>query len=91
MKRRNFTSKFKTKVVLASLKEDKTLAELGQHYKLSPTQISKWKREFLAGAEQVFSDPKKQQKTEAETERDRLLKTIGELKVENDYLKKNLR
>lgn len=91
MKRRNFTSKFKTKVVLASLKEDKTLAELGQQYNLAPTQISKWKREFLAGAEQVFSSPTKQQKTEAESERDRLLKTIGELKVENDYLKKNLR
>ncbi|MEM6700012.1 MAG: transposase [Bacteroidota bacterium] len=91
MKRRNFTSKFKTKVVLASLKEDKTLAQLGQQYDLSPTQISKWKREFLAGAEQVFSSPNKQQKTQVETERDRLLKTIGELKVENDYLKKNLR
>lgn len=91
MKRRNFTSKFKTKVVLASLKEDKTLAQLGQQYNLAPTQISKWKREFLSGAEQVFSSPNKQQKTEVETERDRLLKTIGELKVENDYLKKNLR
>ena len=91
MKRRNFTSKFKTKVVLASLKEDKTLAELGQHYKLAPTQISKWKREFILGAEQVFSSPQKREKSEVETERDRLLKTIGELKVENDFLKKNLR
>lgn len=91
MKRRNFTSKFKTKVVLEAIKESKTLAEIGEHYKLAPTQISKWKKEFLSGAESVFSNGIKVQKSELETERDTLLKTIGELKVENDFLKKTLR
>ncbi|MFT4758716.1 MAG: transposase [Paraglaciecola sp.] len=90
MKRRNFTSKFKTKVVLEAIKESKTLAEIGQQYTLAPTQISKWKKEFLSNAESVFTNVKKSQKSEFGAERDSLLKTIGELKVENDFLKKTL-
>jgi len=91
MKRRNFTAKFKTKVVLEAIKEQKTLAQIAQHHSLAPTQISKWKKEFLSGAENVFSKGIKSPKSELETERDTLLKTIGELKVENDFLKKTLR
>jgi len=91
MKRRNFTAKFKTKVVLEAIKEQKTLAQIAQHHSLAPTQISKWKKEFLSEAENVFSKGVKSQKSELETERDTLLKTIGELKVENDFLKKTLR
>ncbi len=91
MKRRKFTSKFKTKVVLDSLKERSTLAELAQKHDLLPQQISSWKREFIDSAEQIFSRPVKSKKDEIESEKDKLLKAIGELKVENDYLKKNLR
>lgn len=91
MKRRKFTSKFKTNVVLTALKEHQSLSELAQKYELAPTQISKWKKEFLSGAESVFSKGQVSAKTEAELERDSLLRTIGELKVENDYLKKKLK
>ena len=91
MKRRKFTSKFKTKVVLDALKDRQSLAELAQKYELHPTQISAWKKEFVEGAEQVFKSGKKSPKTEAELERDRLLKTIGELKMDNDFLKDALR
>ena len=90
MKRRKFTAKFKTTVALAALKEQESLTDLAQKYKLAPTQISKWKKEFLSGAETVFSKASKPEKSAEETERDRLLKTIGELKVENDFLKKSL-
>ena len=91
MKRRKFTSNFKTKVVLEALKERESLTDLSQKHKLSPNQISKWKSEFLSGASEIFSSKKPSVQSEAEQERDRLLKTIGELKVENDYLKKNLK
>lgn len=91
MKRRKFTAKFKTKVVLESLKEAQSLSELAQKHELAPTQISKWKRDFLANAEQVFAKPAKSKQSEAEEERDRLLKTIGEQKVALDFLKKALR
>ena len=91
MKRRKFTPKFKTKVALEAVKESQSLSELAMKYELAPTQISKWKKEFLAGAETIFSGDTVSLKGEAETERDHLLKVIGELKVENDFLKKNLK
>jgi len=91
MTRRKFTSKFKLKVVLEALKERQTMAELAQKYELTPQQISIWKREFLDGAETVFDCSKRDQKSEAEIEKENLLKTIGELKVANDFLTKALR
>lgn len=91
MTRRKFTTKFKTKVVLEALKEQSSLADLAQKHDLHPQQISTWKREFLSNAESVFGSESKSKKTEAEEERDQLLKTIGKLKVENDFLKNALR
>jgi transposase len=91
MTRRKFTAAFKTKVVLEALKERESLAELAQKYELQPTQISAWKREFLDGASDVFEKGKKSKKSEAELEKDRLLKTIGEQKVAIDFLKDALR
>lgn len=88
--RRKFTSKFKTEVVLESLKERLTVAELAQRHKIHPTQINTWKREFLNKAEGVF-DGSSSTKSEEETEKDKLLKAIGKLKVENDFLKEALR
>lgn len=91
MKRRRFNPEFKTKVVLEALKERHTAQELADRFKIHPNQISKWKREFLDGATQVFEKgSSRTMKSEEEQERDRLLKTIGELKVENDFLKKRL-
>ena len=90
MKRRKFTPKFKTKVVLEVLKERDTVKQICQKYELSPQVVNSWKRDFLDGAESVFSSPLKDKKSESEEKEDRLLKTIGQLKVENDFLKKAL-
>jgi len=91
MTRRKFTSKFKAKVVLEALKERETVKELAQKFELSPQQINLWKREFLNGAEEVFAKGAKSQKSEAEQKEEQLLRTIGQLKVENDFLKNALR
>lgn len=91
MTRRKFTSKFKTKVVLEALKERISLAELAQKYELQPTQISTWKREFLEGAENVFESGKADKRSESDKEKAQLLQTIGQLKVEVDFLKDALR
>ncbi|MCV9386710.1 transposase [Reichenbachiella ulvae] len=91
MTRKKYTSKFKTKVVLEAIKEQSTVAELAQKYELAPQQINLWKREFLANAEGVFEKKGKSKKSQADDEKDQLLKTIGQLKVENDFLKDALR
>ena len=91
MTRRKYTSKFKTKVVLEALKERSSVAEMAQKFDLAPQQIHLWKREFLGGAESVFASKTKSKKTQAEEEKDQLLKSIGQLKVEVDFLKNALR
>jgi len=90
MKRRKFTSKFKTKIVLEALKERQSVSKLAQKHEVSPAQISSWKKEFLLNSESIF-EKKRPKINESEAERDRLLKAIGELKVENDFLKKILK
>lgn len=91
MTRKKYTSKFKTKVVLEAIKERASVADLAQKYELAPQQIHMWKREFLARAEEVFETKSKSKKARADEEKDALLKAIGQLKVENDFLKNALR
>ncbi|UWX57114.1 transposase [Chlorobaculum sp. MV4-Y] len=90
--RRKFTPEFKTKVVLEALSERLPMAELAQKHELHPNQITQWKREFLDKASDVFSKGKKARKTEQDyqQESEELYKTIGQLKVEVDWLKKKL-
>jgi transposase len=88
MTRRKHTSKFKFKVVLEALSERFTIQELGRKYEIHPAQITNWKTQFLKNGEGVFDTKVKDAKTEAQEKEERLLKTIGQLKVENDFLKK---
>ncbi|MDF0708280.1 transposase [Flagellimonas okinawensis] len=88
MTRRKHTSKFKFKVVLEALSERFTIQELGRKYDIHPAQITTWKAQFLKNGEGVFDNKVKDPKTESEEMEERLLKTIGQLKVENDFLKK---
>lgn len=90
--RRKFSAEFKTKVVLEALSERLTLTELAQKHEIHPNQITQWKREFLEKASDVFSKSEKTQKAEQDyqQESEQLYKTIGQLKVEVDFLKKKL-
>ena len=90
MSRRKFTSKFKTKVVLEVLKERETVKQVCQKYELSPQVLNSWKRDFLSNAESIFSSPSKNKKNEAQEKEERYLKTIGQQKMEIDFLKQAL-
>ena len=87
--RLKFTASFKTKVVLEALKERQTVQQLAEKHKLHPKQISAWKKEFLANAEQAFKDDHADAK-DHEKEKDELYKQIGQLQVENNWLKKKV-
>lgn len=86
-KRRKFSSAFKAKVALEAIKEQSTLAELSKKYELSGVMISRWKREFLENASAAFDLPS-DNSPEKEVDTEKLYAQIGQLKVENDFLKK---
>lgn len=87
-KRQKHSPEFKAKVVLEALKEQKTLSELAQLYQVHPNQITLWKKEFLSNASQIFERGHKKSKEDLDVAI--LFETIGQLKIENDWLKKKL-
>lgn len=89
--RRKFTPEFKKKVVLEALKERSTVHELAAKYEVHPQQITDWKKHFLDNSETAFERPGSEGKAdEKEKLIERLYAQIGQLKVENDFLKKKL-
>jgi transposase-like protein len=90
-KKRRFTSDFKVKVVLEMLREERTAGEIAAEYNINPNQLATWRREFLEKAPSMFDEPKavkarQKAEREATNEKDRLLKTIGQLTMERDFL-----
>ena len=86
--RRKFTSGFKARVAIEALKERESLAELSKRYEIHPVMISKWKMEFLEKSATVF-DTKSDEETGVDPEK--LYAKIGQLEIENDFLKKSLK
>lgn len=86
--RRKFSSSFKAKVALEAIKDQLTLQEIASKFDIHPTQISTWKREFIENSCKAFDSKTKSEETD--TEKSTLYSKIGQLQVENDFLKKVL-
>ena len=90
--RRKFKSDFKAKVAIECIKEQKTIEEICKKYEVHPTQVNLWKKEFLANASTLFDRVKASvPEDDSDKKLQELYAQIGQLKVENDFLKKKLR
>lgn len=86
--RRKFSASFKAKIAIEAIKEQTSLPELAAKFEIHPAQISNWKREFLKNAELAFGS--KSEKEDPDLDTAPLYNKIGQLQVENDFLKKVL-
>lgn len=89
--RRTISSSFKASVALEAIKEIKTVSEIALQYQIHPNQVSQWKKEFLANAEKVFDsgNEEKEQINLLKKEKEDLVQQIGQLTVDNNWLKKS--
>ena len=82
--RRNHSPAFKTKVALAVVGGEKTLAEFAQQYDVHPNLINQWRSKLLEGAADVFGAVPAA--SEPAVDITVLHAKIGELTLANDFL-----
>lgn len=90
-KRTNYTAEFKTKVVLEILSEESTVNQLAAKYDVSPVVLSRWKKEFLERASDVFKKGASEAEKELENSKEHIAeleRKVGQLTYEVDWLKK---
>lgn len=88
--RRKHGRDFKAKVAVAALREDRTLAELSSAFGIHPIQIGRWKKTALEGIPRIFDEKPTSDERERKALVEQLYRKIGEVEVENDWLKKKL-
>jgi len=86
---KRYTPEFKARVALDAAQEQESLAQLGKRYGVHPVLIGQWKKQLLTRAADAFR--REGASNDAERSQDELLKKIGELTVERDFLARGLR
>ena len=84
--RRTHVPAFKAKVALASIKGEKTLAELAKQYDVHPNQITAWKAQVLEGVAGLFGSGASVIEALPAVDVKVLHANIGELTPEVDFL-----
>jgi len=81
--RRNHSSAFKAKVALATVRGDKTIAEVARQYEVHRNQVTEWRKQLLERAAEPFgATPGAPPPVDFKA----LQAKIGELALEIDFL-----
>ena len=93
--RRNFSAEFKTNLVLQLLKGEKELNVLAVENDIQPNLLRNWKKEFLTNASLAFDNKRednlREKLAEERKEKAEYAKKVGQLTMQVDWLKKNLK
>lgn len=93
MEKRQYTAEYKAKIVLEILAEETSISEIAGRESISRTQLQNWKKEFVENSARVFSQSKIEKASatrvrEAQEREQSLMAKVGQLTIENDWLKK---
>ena len=90
IKRRKHGPKFKARVALDAVRGDKTVAEICREHAVHSSQVARWKSQLLDHLPDLFEDGGSPADVCQKRLIEELFAMIGRLKVENDFLKKDL-
>ena len=83
-------AKFKCKVALEALKENRTLNEIAKDYGIHPIQVGRWKKELIEKSKDLFVDKRRKKKNQEQITEEASQRKIGQLTMEIEWLKKKL-
>jgi transposase len=85
--KKSYDSKFKSKVALEAIKGERSIAEIASEFGVHPNMVTLWKKRALENMPSAFST-KAEKSNEPRYSEDDLIKQIGQLKVENEFMRK---
>ena len=88
-KRAKHSAAFKAKVALEAVREHAPMVDIARKYKVHANVVYKWKRQLLDNLAVVFETDARDDADASEREAE-LLRKIGELTVERDFLSNGL-
>ena len=92
MPRSVYSPEFKAKIVLEVLEGARALEAIAAENQLNPNMVRNWKSEFVKNAGKAFEPNAKgakearRKELKREKENERLLRTVGQLTLERDFL-----
>ena len=85
--KKSYDSKFKSRVALEALRGYLTVAEIADKYQIHPNLVQQWKKKLQESASDVFMTKAERKAENKPYTEDDLMKKIGRLEVENDFLR----
>lgn len=90
MATKKYEPELKAKIALEAIKNQKSTSEICSEYKIPSTNLYDWGDRVLARLKDLFVEESARKQRILAQEIESLHKVIGELTVENSYLKKKL-
>jgi len=88
MPRKTYDSRLQTKVAIAAIRGEKTVAQIASEFGIHPNLAAQWKRKAMESLPDCFTTKAEKRRKEPRWTEETLMRQIGELKVEKDVLRK---
>jgi len=91
--RREYPPEYKAKIALEMLREENTVSEIASREQINVKQLYNWRIELVDNAYRIFAGNREdkefvKKQREFEEHKQELMAKVGQLTLENDWLKK---